>query len=198
MRHSLTIATLLFCLAACGGSGGGGGIDPRLTRLETYDAQRQRVLGDAGSGVPAMTATTAENVPTGGTMSLNGYGTLRVETGEAPLLLSGDAQLAVNFDQGAATGDLTNVFGTTPSETIADYNGAVDFQSATAGQDMVLSYAGNLQADGINLALDGEMTAILLGNPASALTASDLEAVVQQNGAAQDAAFVIVLEGAPP
>ncbi|MEO0932045.1 MAG: hypothetical protein AAFY14_15590, partial [Pseudomonadota bacterium] len=90
----------LMCLAACGGGGGGSsdaGIDPRLARLDIYEAQKIRVLGDPGAGVVGMAPTPVDAIPDMGTVVFDGSATIRVETTPAPRVLFGDAQVSVGF-----------------------------------------------------------------------------------------------------
>ncbi|HEV8035326.1 hypothetical protein [Yoonia sp.] len=195
MKHYACAICLLSGLAACGGGGGGGsGIDPRLARLDIYEAQNLRVLGDPAAGVVGMGETADENIPTTGTMSLTGFATMRVETGSQPIILFGDADLQIDFDTSAAQGAVSSVFGGSSDADIADYTGTIDLQSNAVGQDMPLGYAGALSGGGQTLGFAGVITGVLLGNPASAFAGSDLEAQVDQNGTTRDGTIVIVLE----
>ena len=199
-RHATALG-LLFCLSACGGGGGGGGgsgIDPRLARLDVYEAQKLRVLGDPGAGVMGMPVTADTNMPTGGAMSFAGYGTIRVETGAMPLVLFGDAGVQVDFDTNTATGAIENSFGTNARGDVVDYTGAVTLQAAVTTQDMPLTYDGALSAGDTTLDLSGTMTGVFLGNPTTALTAADLEAGILQNGTPRTATVVVIFEQTPP
>ncbi|KQI72776.1 hypothetical protein AN191_07180 [Loktanella sp. 5RATIMAR09] len=180
--------------AAGGGGGGGSGIDPRLARLDIYEGQKLRVLGDPVVGVVGMAMTAEESIPSTGTMSLSGFATLRVETGSQPIILFGDADLQIDFDTSAAQGAVTRIFGGSSDSDIADYAGAIDLQSNAVGQDMPLNYAGALGGGGQTLGFVGEMTGVLLGNPVSAFAGGDLEAQVDHNGTAREGTIVIVLE----
>ena len=74
----MTLVCGVWLLAACGGGGGAGGggntVDPRLARLDAYEAQNLRVLGDARVGLPAMAVTSPQDIPLGGTASVVGGG----------------------------------------------------------------------------------------------------------------------------
>ncbi|MFA8440458.1 hypothetical protein [Yoonia sp.] len=202
MSRYATALGLLFCLSACGGGGGGGGsgsgIDPRLARLDVYEAQKLRVLGDPGAGVMGMPVTADANMPTGGAMSFAGYGTIRVETGATPLVLFGDAGVQVDFDTNTATGAIENTFGTNARGDVVDYTGVVTLQAAVTTQDMPLTYDGALSAGDTTLDLSGTMTGVFLGNPTTALTAADLEAGILQNGTLRTATVVVTFEQTPP
>ncbi|MGJ8588037.1 MAG: hypothetical protein ACSHXW_07770 [Yoonia sp.] len=200
MTSYMRTICLLLCLTACGGGGGGGssGIDPRLARLDIYEMQKLRVLGDPEAGVMGMGVTADDNVPTTGAMSLAGFATMRIETGTQPLILFGDADLRIDFDSSAAEGAVTNVFGGRSGADIADYNGSISLQSNVVGQDMPLSYAGDLSAAGQTLGFAGVMTGVLLGNPASAFAGGDLEAQVDHNGTTRQGTVVIALEEVSP
>ncbi len=198
MKQTTPILALVFCLAACGGGGGSGsGIDPRLARLDIYEAQKLRVLGDPQAGVMGVPITLDENLPIGGAMAFAGAGTIRVETGGAPLVLFGDAALEVDFDNGTALGAIENSFGTNTRGTVVDYNGAITLQSSSTTQDMPLAYEGTLFAGDETLAFAGTMDGVFLGNPTIALSAADLEAHVAQNGTQRTATIVVTLEQVP-
>ncbi len=195
MKHYACAVCLLAGLAACGGGGGGGsGIDPRLARLDIYEGQKLRVLGDPEAGVLGMAVTADENIPASGSMSLSGFATMRVETGSQPLILFGDAEMQIDFDTSVAQGAVTRVFGGSSDSDLADYAGTIDLQSNAVGQNMPLGYAGTLSGSGQTLGFAGEMTGVLLGNPTSAFAGGDLEAQVDHNGTAREGTIVIVLE----
>ena len=199
MKAYIVAICLLGWLAGCGGGGGGGGgIDPRLTRLDIYEAQKLRVLGDPEAGVMGMPITADENTPTAGAMSFAGFATIRVESGAQPLILFGDANLQLDFDNSAAQGAVTHVFGGSAGAPITDYAGSIDLQSDVLGQNMPLNYQGGLSADGQSLGFDGVMTGVLLGNPATAFVGGDLETQVDHNGTTREATFVIALEEVSP
>jgi len=201
MKHHATALGLLFCLSACGGGGGGGGgsgIDPRLARLDLYEAQKLRVLGDPGAGVMGLPMTSDPNMPTGGAMSFTGYGTIRVETGRTPLVLFGDAGLQVDFETSTATGAIENTFGTNARGDVVDYAGAITLQSMNTTQNMPLSYNGTLSAGDVTLDLLGTMTGVFLGNPATAVAAADLEATIVQTDTPRTATVVVTFEQTPP
>ncbi|EBA11461.1 hypothetical protein [Roseobacter sp. CCS2] len=195
-RATITLFFLLN-LAACGGGGGGGGgsgVDPRLARLDVYEAQKLRVLGDPGAGVMGMPTTNDANVPTAGALDFSGSGTIRVETGTAPLVIFGDASLRVDFDNGNATGAIENTFGTNRTDDVVDYDGRISLQGNTVGQNMPLNYAGTLSEGDQTLGFDGTLTAVLLGNPTAALSGADLEAEIDQNGVMRSGTLVITME----
>ena len=197
MKRRVTALCALLGLAACGGGGGGGGdsgIDPRLARLEVYEAQKLRVLGDPGAGVMGMPITAAEDMPTGGEMTFAGSGSIRVESPVQPLVLFGDAQLRVDFDGNQATGEMTNTFGTNAGGRVVDYSGVITLESTAPGQNMPLHYAGSLREGDQTLAFAGVMNGIFLGNPTTAFTAADLEADVDQNGVTRSATVIVTLE----
>jgi len=196
-RPMASTVILLLWLAGCGGGGsggGGGGTDPRLARLDAYEALELRVLGDPEAGVPGMLLTTDANIPAGGSLSFSGFATLRVEVGITPLVLFGDADLTVDFDSTAAVGAVENLFGNADAQTVADYDGALSLEGNATGQDMPLSYLGTLTTAGQSLGFEGALNGVFLGNPVAAVSASDLEAMVNQNGTTRDATVVITLE----
>ncbi|MEL6684894.1 MAG: hypothetical protein AAFN63_05200 [Pseudomonadota bacterium] len=197
MQHRVIIIAGLTCLTACGGGGGGGGgsgIDPRLARLDIYEAQKLRVLGDPGAGVPGLLVTADENVPGGGAINFTGSGTIRVEAGATPTVIFGDATLRVDFDNGNATGAIDNTFGSDSSDAVFDYSGSLSLQSSVASQDMPVDYAGTLTGGGHTLGFDGTLTALLLGNPTIALSGADLEAEIDHNGVMRSGTLVITME----
>ncbi|PJI92244.1 hypothetical protein BC777_1089 [Yoonia maricola] len=194
-RFTMTLV-FLFWLAACGGGGGGsdrGGIDPRLARLNIYEAQKLRVLGDPGAGVMGMPRTADENLPMG-TMDFSGSGTMRVENGVTPIVIFGDATLRVDFGSGDAAGAIENAFGTNSADDLVDYGGTITLQGTAAGQDMPLDYAGTLSEGDQTFGFDGTLTAVFLGNPTTALSGADLEAEIDHNGVMRSGTLVITLE----
>lgn len=205
MQNMGTWFALSFLLMACGGggtsSGGGGGggssgagIDPRLARLDIYEAQKLRVLGDPGAGVVGMPVAMPEDVPQMGTMTFDGGVTIRVEDGTTPLVLFGDARVTVDFDLGAATGNLGNFLGNTSTGAVVDYGGTIALDSASAAQDLIFTYAGSLAAQDEALAFDGQMQGTFLGQPVGALVGADLEATVDHNGQPKAATLVLITE----
>ncbi len=193
---------LAVILTACGGGGGGGsagaGIDPRLARLDIYATQQLRVLGDVGAGVMGMPLTLPENVPHMGAMAYEGSASIRVEDGTRPLVLFGDATITIDFDQGAATGALTDFFGNTQGGAVVDYSGTIDISSASATQDLVFDYAGTLSGGAEALRLAGQLQGTFLGSAATALVGADLEAQVNHNGQPKTATLVLISERVPP
>lgn len=209
MKDSANILCLLLCLSACGGGAGGGDgavtdpvrefVDPRLLRLDVYEAQKLRVLGNPGIGVIGMAATPDENMPVAGAVAYAGFASMRVETGTQPMILFGDANLEVNFDSSVAQGRVTNVFGGRQGAGVANYAGTLALQSTTVGHDMPLSYAGDLSAGAQTLGFAGVMTGVFLGDDASAFAGGDLEAQVDVGGTPTEGTVVVTLEqvGAP-
>lgn len=186
-------------LVACGGGGGdsgGSGINPQLSRLDIYEAQKLRVLG----GVVGMAVTDTDAMPATGTADFAGFATLRVET-DTPLVLFGDAGVSVGFDAGQASGQIDAVFGTDSSGRVVDYAGTLILDNGAVGgtipNDLRLDYGGVLTAAGETLILDGTVTGKFLGTPVAAVSLSALEAVVNHNGRPTDATLVIVAETAP-
>ena len=205
MRRPIISAFALSLLIACGGGGGdgggggGGGIDPRLLRLDEYAAQRLRVLGDPGAGVPAMAETPEAMIPDSGSFDYAGGATIRVEAAAEPLVLYGDAAISVNFGDGTALGQLERFFGITSTGEIADFDGALTVSSAdAAGAAPIFSYDGALAGPVDTLLFDGVLSGHYLGDAAEALTAADLEALVMLNGVPVDATLVVVTEVVPP
>lgn len=188
-------------LAACGGGGGGvSGIDPRLARLDIYEAQKQRVLGDPGAGAMGMPLTDPGAIPTSGTADFAGHVSIRVEAA-TPLVLFGDVGITVTFETEQVTGQMDAFFGTDSSGQVVDYAGAVSIDDgmvgATAANDLTLAYGGALTAAGEVLIFDGTATGRFLGTPIGAVSLSELEAVVGHNGLATDATLVIIAETVP-
>jgi hypothetical protein len=204
MKHMAQAVGLLALLAGCGGGGGGGGggssggggpgIDPRLGRLDIYESQKLRVLGDPGAGVMAMPVTLAENVPTTGTFVFDGSATIRVEDPVRPLVIFGDATVSLAFGEGCTSGRLDNFFGTDSSGGVVDFAGQIDLSGAAAAQDFEVDYDGTLTAAGQNVVFDGTLQGTLLGNPVGALTAAELEALVDLNGDTVDATVIVIAE----
>ena len=190
-------------LAACGGGGGGGGgsgIDPRLARLDIYEAQKHRVLGETGAGVVGMPLTDHGAMPTSGTAEFEGHVSIRVEAA-TPLVLFGDVGISVTFDTVQVAGQMDAFFGTNSSGQVVDYAGAVTIDDGTIGasaaNDLTLAYGGALTTAGDVLIFDGTATGSFLGTPIGAVSLSELEAVVDHNGVAADATLVIIAETVP-
>lgn len=190
-------------LTACGGGGGdggGSGIDPRLARLDIYEAQKLRVLGDPGAGVMGMPLTDPGAMPASGTADFEGHVSIRVEAA-TPLVLFGDVGISVAFDTEQVTGQMDAFFGTDSSGQVVDYAGAISIDHGTVGasaaNDLTLAYGGALTAAGEILIFDGTATGSFLGTPIGAVSLSELEAVVDHNGLATDATLVIIAETVP-
>lgn len=191
-------------LAGCGGggggaSGGGGGgpsPDPRLARLDTYEAQKLRVLGDPDAGLSAMPLTPDNVMPSGGTASFTGSATIRVELQADPLVLFGEAKVDVDFGTGSSSGSLANFFGATPQGQVENYQGEITVTGDATAQNMMLNYNGSLTAPGQTIGFDGMLETLFLGAPVVAIAASDLEAVVVHNATPQNATVIVIGEGA--
>lgn len=189
-------------MAACGGGGGGGGsggsgIDPRLARLDVYEAQKLRVLGDADAGVMGMALTDDAAMPVSGSADFAGFATIRVAA-ENPLVMFGDAAVSVAFDTGDPTGRIDAVFGSDSSGQVVDYDGVITLVNGVVGgaqaSDLQLGYAGTLSGPADTLVFDGTARGSFLGTPIAAIAVSDLEAAVQHNGLSTDATLLIVAE----
>lgn len=192
-----------FALAGCGGGGGdggGSGINPQLARLDIYEAQKRRVLGDPGAGVIGVAVTDTGAMPPTGTVDFAGFATLRVEA-DNPLVMFGDAQVSVGFDARQASGQIDAVFGTVGSGQVVDYAGAIVLDAGVVGgdvpSDLKLDYGGVLTAAGETLILDGAVMGDFRGTPVAAISLSALEAVVDHNGLPTNATLVIVAEVIP-
>ncbi|MDC1399300.1 hypothetical protein N8306_02100 [Yoonia sp.] len=195
-------------LAACGGGGGSGATgggnvpapDPRLARLDTYQAQLLRVLGDPSAGVSAMPLAADHAIPIEGTVSFVGAATIRVELQAAPLVLYGDATLDLDFATGIVNGSLMNFFGAAPQGRVENYQGEITVAGDRSAQNTTLDYTGTLQTSGQILGFDGTLDALFLGTSVTAIAASDLEAAVDHNGTWQSATVIVIGEGAviPP
>ncbi|MDX8352300.1 hypothetical protein [Cognatiyoonia sp. IB215182] len=189
---------LMMAVAACGGGGGdggtGGGIDPRLTRLDIYEAQKLRVLGDPGAGVMGMAPTPELAIPDSGSALFTGSATIRVETDVAPLVLFGDAEVTIGFADGQTDGTLDRFFGTNASGPVVDYDGAITIDGGELTDGLSLDYSGALTGAGENLIFDGTMEGQFLGDPIGALSAADLEADVIVSGTPTDATLVVIAE----
>ncbi|WP_322892089.1 MULTISPECIES: hypothetical protein [unclassified Yoonia] len=193
------LLAVIVMLSGCGGGGGdspGSGIDPRIARLDIYDAQRIRVLGDPGAGVMGMAPTTS-NLPVDGSAQFAGFATLRVE-GAQPLVLFGDARLDIDFGASAVSGAMTGFFGTVPGAGVQDFAGEVTVTQGHVARDLRLTYGGALSGGGQQLALSGSMTGAFLGDPATALSAADLDPVVVLNGVLRNGTLVLVTEIVAP
>lgn len=201
IRQVLGFITGATLLAACGGGGGGGGgsgIDPRLARLDVYEAQKIRVLGDPGAGAMGMAPTPDAAMPETGSAVFDGSASIRVEAGDNPLVLFGDASVTVGFGDATVTGSMDNFFGTTSGGDVADYAGTITIDGGTLGgtgaNAVTLDYAGALSSPGDDLALEGTMTGEFLGDPVGAMTAADLEVGITRNAVTVDGTLVLITE----
>ena len=192
------IALLGVCLwlAGCGGGGaaGGGGPapDPRLARLDAYEAQKIRVLGDTGAGISTMPLTPAEAIPMNGTASFIGSATIRVELQGDPLVLYGDAMLDMDFGSGQVSGSLDNFFGATAQSRVDNFQGEITVTGSTPAQDMMLAYEGSPMTTDQTLDFMGMLAAMFLGSPVTAIAAADLETVVNRNGTLQNGTIIVL------
>ncbi len=175
-----------------GGGGDGGGVDPRLTRLGNYEAQKTRVLGDPATAVTGMAPTLAM-LPAQGAMQFSGFATLRLE-GPLELVMSGDALVNVNFASQQISGEMDRFFGTLPNSGIADYTGRIIITGGQVQHDLSLDYAGALSGGGQDIALSGRLAGVFLGNPVAALVAADLDPTVLQNGHGRNGTLLLVAE----
>jgi hypothetical protein len=191
------ILTTIMFLAACGGSGSdsdGGGIDPRLARLDVYEAQKLRVLGDPGAGVMGMAPTPQTAVPDMGAAVFTGSATVRVENPDTPLVLFGDSSITIGFADAAVSGTLDGFFGTNSTGDVVDYDGGITIDGGSLDDGISLDYAGALSAAGENLVFEGVMDGEFLGDPVSAISAADLQAGVIYNGGPVNATLVVIGE----
>jgi hypothetical protein len=204
VQHLFGVAMVAF-LAACGGSGGGGTgaggggggsvSDPRLGRLDQYEAQKLVVLGNPAVGAPALPVTHDDLLPVDGTASFTGSATIRVELPGDPLVLYGDATVNVAFDGGPTAGRLENFFGSTANGRVSDYDGEITLSGAAATQNTGLAYAGSLGTAAQTLEFGGTLGVLYLGTPVTAVAGADLEATVTVNGTVQDATVIVVGQG---
>ncbi|WP_322892704.1 MULTISPECIES: hypothetical protein [unclassified Yoonia] len=200
-------------LAACGGGGGnssgpsGGGDDgpvvigpppvpqlpppdPRIARLDGYEALKIEVLGGSGSGRAGLVPTTAD-LPMQGTAAFTGFGSLRVE-GAPVFTLFGDARVDVDFGTQQVSGDVRGFFGTGPDGQVADYAGVLSLSAGSVRRDLLLDYAGSLSGAGQQLAVTGRIEATFLGDPIRAISGVDLDTQVLRNGEAAGGTMLIV------
>ncbi len=202
MKIQVSYLALGLFVAGCGGGGGGddpgSGIDPRVARLDAFDAQRIRVLGDVETGAIGMAPTPDADIPVTGAADFDGFTTIRVENPGGPLVLYGDTLVSVGFDTGDATGTMSAFFGTNAAGEVVDYGGEIAIDAGQIATGVSLEYGGALTEGTNTLVFDGTMTGIFLGDPLAALTASDLEAGVIYNGALVDATLVVVAETTSP
>ena len=198
MARILVLIVLLFT-AACGGGGGsddgtGPVRDPRLVRLDAYDAQKLRVLGDPGNGIPGMSQSPACASPPLGRAVFTGFTNIRIEDPDAPLILFGDASVTVVFGDGTVGGTLDQFFGTNGDGDVVDYAGQIDIDGGDITDGVSLDYGGVLTDADNTLVFDGTMEGTFLGDPVGALTAVDLEAAVIVSGTPLDATVIVVGE----
>lgn len=197
---------VVISLTGCGGGGGGDDdgagdsgppVDPRFARLDAYEAQRLRVLGNPGAGIAGLPQTDAAMVPATGSTSFTGGATIRVEAA-SPIVLYGDATLNIDFGSAELTGELDRFFGTVSNGNVVNYSGEIRVEANAVAQDMAVEYSGALSGGGETLALDGTADGVFLGNTAQALTLSDLTAEAVVGGTPTDATFVVITEATGP
>ncbi|WP_342075302.1 hypothetical protein [Yoonia sp. SS1-5] len=202
MTRWLLVASLL--LTACGGGGGGdggspgSGIDPRLARIDIYESQRIRVVGDPGAGVVGMSPTPVVDMPTTGEVTFAGSFTLRVETTPAASVIAGDARLNVDFGAATGSGVLDNAFGTGTDGVLRDYDGQILLRDGVVGADgpntWQIDYAGALTSTQQTIAVDGQIAGDVLGPDANALAGIDLEAAIATNAGQRTGLLAIIAE----
>ena len=186
---------LCACGGGGGGDGGGSGIDPRLARIDIYEAQKLRVLGDPGAGVMGMAPTPEASMPDTGTAVFTGSATIRVENPNSALVFIRrlDRHHWVRWTR-LCRETMDNFFGTNSSGNVVDYSGAITVDGGTLDPGVTLDYAGALNASGEDLVFEGVMEGEFLGDPLGALSAADLEAGVIRNGAPVDATVIVIGE----
>ncbi|MFQ1700572.1 hypothetical protein ACJ5NV_08250 [Loktanella agnita] len=201
MRRVFYIA--VFLLAACGGGGGSGGtggsgMDPRLGRLDVYESQRMRVLGDPDAGATGMAPTPDAAMPDVGSATFDGFVIMQVEPTGSILGLVGDATVTVGFGAAAISGRMDNFFGRETGGDIANYSGTISIDGGTIGvaqaNAVTLDYGGVLSGPGDTLVVGGTMDGAFLGNPIGALSAVDPEVGATRNGAPTDGTLVLIGE----
>lgn len=224
MRCAKWLMLLWLLLSACGGGGGaaagaggdtgGGGTgsggprpggfvmpppppppDPRLARLDGYEAVQIRVLGQAGQ-LPRGPFPATVNLPSQGAAQFTGFASLRVEAAQV-ITLFGDASLAVDFASQQVSGKVERVFGTSTSG-VADFTGMIAITTGNWRDDLRLSYAADLAAPGHQVTASGTMVGDFLGDPVAGLWAVDLDGQARDNGRAHPATMLMVMEKTPP
>ncbi len=201
MRYLTMGSWLIFmALAACGGggAGGGSGVDPRLARLDIYEAQRLRVLGDPGAGVMGMPATPIGTLPPSGQVAFSGAGSVFIFQPDRALALYGDATLTLDLATDGADGALTNVFGEALDGGVVDYAGTITLTGTEVGENFTLAYLGVLSEGGNSFGFDGALDGTLLGDPLGGFVAVDLAAAIDQSGVAREGTVVLFGEGVLP
>ncbi|MEJ6401625.1 hypothetical protein [Yoonia sp. 2307UL14-13] len=189
---------LIVPIAACGGGGGGGGgsgIDPRLARVDVYEAQRVRVLGDPGAGVVGMAATETADVPITGAITYDGSVTISVET-SVPIFLAGDAAITMDFAAGDVSGEMRNMFGRREGQALQDYAGTLVIADGTVddANGWSVDYAGTLESGSDTLVFAGQVVGSLYGAEAEAIAGAEFGALIDVNGDIVDGSLTIVAE----
>lgn len=192
IRMVFLLGALTLGLGACGG---GGGIDPRLARLDLYEVQRLRVLGDADAGVPGMPLTPDAQMPVAGQAQFSGAAAIVIDTPGDVLALAGDVTLDVTFGDGVATGSVSAVFGQSAQGGIVDFTGALTLSGVADAVSFPLTYGGTLANGAEVFGFDGTLSAVLLGSPVSGFAAIDPDAQIDQAGATRAGTVVLFAEG---
>ena len=199
MRVMIILGFVL--IAGCGGGGdggGGAGIDPRLARIDIYESQRLRVLGEPGAGVMGMVETPDISMPDTGTASFTGAMTVRLETDPGVTTLAGDAVINMDFGLNTVEGTAENFFGTDPDGVLQDYAGTVTFDEGSIGaelpNDWQAGYTGVLTAAAQTIVLDGTVDGSFLGDPIAAIAGAELVAQVVYDGNLVDGIVTVIGE----
>ncbi len=189
----------LMLLAACGGGGGSSpkeeAPDPRLARLDAFDAQLERVLGDADTGIAGMPVTRDDLLPVTGQVTYEGLVAVRLETLPDDLALLGDASVTVDFTDGSVSGEMDAFFGEGADAEVVDYDGSLDIATLSdSDAPFAAGYNGRLSANGDVVVMDGTLEGVFHGSGAEALSAYDLEPNATFNGDEVNATVVLVAE----
>lgn len=213
VRYVILITLLL--LTACGGGGGvdsgktpdgGGGNpplppDPRIARIDTYDALRLAILGDPDTGAPGLPATAPFDPATFGQVAFAGSVTIRAETVGRASVLAGDVNLTVDFADDTITGEMDRFFGTGPDLVLRDYSGVVTIDAGMVGNadpnSWELDYGGVLTATDQSVVLDGTVDGQFVGNPMTAMAGSELDAQIVYNGDPVDGVVTVLAQSVP-
>ncbi len=201
----ICVPLVLFLAAGCGGGGGGGGdgggsgIDPRLSRIDIYEAQRLRVLGEPGAGVMGMPVTPEVQIPVSGSATYDGSVSILVETMPETAVIVGDARVAMDFGLSQVGGVMDNFLGTDPDDRLRNFDGRLTIDSGEIGDPAPnvwsLDYAGTLSAPGQTYVMAGTVEGEFLGEPVAAIAGVELEAQIVANGVLRDGVVTIIGEG---
>ncbi|WP_090204463.1 hypothetical protein [Yoonia litorea] len=178
--RSLSSVVALLGLTACGGggsSGGNSGIDPRLARLDVYEAQQLRLFGNPQTGAIGMAITQDPAIPAAGTLNFEGAAAIQIEHSSKTLALYGDAVLALDFEAATAAGSVSNVFGQALTGKVADYTGELSLAGdGLEGAEFQITYAGRLTTDATDYGFAGTLETMLLGDQVAGVAGIDLDA----------------------